>query len=157
MNLNSTKYYCRTCLEDKYQQKHDLLSLYSVDVNSGMQICEMILQTSQVQVKLFKMKIILNAHHFILFRFTTKQMRHQTFASIVDTSSTLPFNSNNSARTPICVYKISLEIVNRIRMTETSTSVKFKRRFKSSLEMRERNMTSATSRWCLAVLTLKPI
>ncbi|CRK93602.1 CLUMA_CG007135, isoform A [Clunio marinus] len=46
MNSNSTKYCCRTCLE----QKNDLMSLYSVDVTSGMQICDMILQTSQVQV-----------------------------------------------------------------------------------------------------------
>lgn len=41
---------CRTCLE----QKNELISLYSVDINSGIQICEMILQTSQVQVKNIK-------------------------------------------------------------------------------------------------------
>lgn len=48
MNLNSTKYFCRTCLEEK----NDLLSLYSVDVNSGMQICDMIHISAQVQVSL---------------------------------------------------------------------------------------------------------
>lgn len=39
---------CRTCLVDN---KSDLLSLWSVEVTTGMQICEMILQTSSVQVK----------------------------------------------------------------------------------------------------------
>lgn len=68
MNISSTKFYCRTCLE----QKNDLLSLYTVDVNVGIQICEMILQTSQVQVSLFL---------FITFQFSI-------FISILDLQQT---------------------------------------------------------------------
>lgn len=46
LNINISKV-CRTCLE----QKDDLISLYSVDNITGIQLCEMILQiTSQVQV-----------------------------------------------------------------------------------------------------------
>ncbi|KAG5667933.1 hypothetical protein PVAND_015898 [Polypedilum vanderplanki] len=43
--MNVTKV-CRTCL----QEKNSLVSLYSVDINTGIQVCDMILQTSQVQV-----------------------------------------------------------------------------------------------------------
>ncbi|CAG9799273.1 unnamed protein product [Chironomus riparius] len=46
LNINISKV-CRTCLE----QKDELISLYSVDNITGIQLCEMILQiTSQVQV-----------------------------------------------------------------------------------------------------------
>lgn len=47
MNEFSSRNVCRTCLVDN---KSDLLSLYSVDITTGMQICDMILQTAAVQV-----------------------------------------------------------------------------------------------------------
>lgn len=83
LNLNSTKFYCRTCLE----QKNDLLSLYSVDVNSGVQICDMILQTSQVQVNEQTLKKSKPSDlEFFIFRFITKSMRLHQFAASVVTS-----------------------------------------------------------------------
>lgn len=47
LSINVSKV-CRTCLEQKNDV--DLVSLYSVDINTGIQVCDMILQTSQVQV-----------------------------------------------------------------------------------------------------------
>jgi uncharacterized Zn-finger protein len=49
---------CRTCLE----QKNDLVSLYSVDINTGVQVCDMILQILQeVQVSCKIKKYPMNA------------------------------------------------------------------------------------------------
>lgn len=65
MNLNVTKV-CRTCLE----QKNELISLYSVDNMTGIQLCDMILQiTSQVQV------------NFVVFEYFVKNLQIKTLFS----------------------------------------------------------------------------
>lgn len=46
MNFQNVKYSCRTCLE----QKNDLISLYSVNTETGLQFFDMVLQVTQVPV-----------------------------------------------------------------------------------------------------------
>jgi hypothetical protein len=73
--MNYTKYLCRTCLE----QKNDLISLFSINSETGLQFFDMVLQVSMVQVRyLFKEEKFTNFKYFkyfLFFRFVITRKR----------------------------------------------------------------------------------
>ena len=79
LNLDITKV-CRTCLE----QRNELISLYSVDNITGIQLCDMILQiTSQVQVIcllyavwIYVKILILRTIVYLSLRYLPKKIHH---------------------------------------------------------------------------------
>lgn len=84
LNINISKV-CRSCLE----QKDDLISLYSVDNITGIQLCEMILQiTSQVQVMLINIFLyFVDIYILSFFRFLQKKMHHRQYVQNAITNS----------------------------------------------------------------------